>query len=358
MRGVLLAMLLIAGGLCHALNFNNVYSSPRNKERDLRKTTTYIILHTTEAEAKSSLRKLSKNGEAHYCVDRDGTVYRIVDRNRVAYHCGTSMWQGRKNLDTVSLGIEVVGYHDKALTRAQYKALRDLVKTLQKTYNVKDVNVMPHAQVAYGTPNKWHAKSHRGRKRCGMGYATPAVRNLLGLKARWLYDPDVRARRVVVGDSYLNRVLYARKGDALLPYTVPSLAQISTPSPTVAKNNLAPKTSKVYTLEARQSPSGLVGNAVFLPDTWYALPSGGRICGSELTEQQARTLPLGTKILVGYSMVGPVTKTQLPAALCPAAWSSAETYYQFPGKSIRAAPSVDMRSVPVGTYIFMRKDPK
>lgn len=356
MRKTLFLFLLLACGLCHALNFNNVYSSPRNKERDVRKRTTFIILHTTEAEAKSSLRKLSKNGEAHYCVDTDGTVYRIVDRNRVAYHCGTSMWKGQKNLDTVSLGIEVVGYHDKALTRAQYRALRDLVATLQKTYKVKDANVMPHAQVAYGAPNKWHARNHRGRKRCGMGYATPAVRKLLGLKERWLYDPDVRARRVVVGDSYLARVLYARKGDGLLPYTVPSLAQISTPSPTAAKNSLATKTSKVYTLGARQSPSGLVGNAVFLPDTWYALPSGNRFSGAELTEQQARQLPPGTKILVGYTLLGPVTKTQLPSVLAPKQWSAAETYYQFPGKSIRSAKSVDMQTVPAGTYLFVKKE--
>ncbi|MBR5588452.1 MAG: N-acetylmuramoyl-L-alanine amidase, partial [Kiritimatiellae bacterium] len=111
---------------------SNTYLSQRNAERAVRATTQYIILHTTEAEAASSLRKLSRNGEAHYCVDRDGKVYRIVDRRKVAYHCGTSMWLGRKNIDEVSIGIEVVGYHDLALTSAQYTALRDLFLLLQK----------------------------------------------------------------------------------------------------------------------------------------------------------------------------------------------------------------------------------
>ena len=70
------------------LIINNDYRSLCNGERPLRKSTTLIVLHATEAQAKSSLEKLSERGEAHYCVVEDGTVYSIVDRDRVAYHAG------------------------------------------------------------------------------------------------------------------------------------------------------------------------------------------------------------------------------------------------------------------------------
>lgn len=417
-RGLLVAALLCAGALRAVLSFSNVYASPRTNERAVRKRTDYIILHTTEAEAGSALRKLSRNGEAHYCVDRSGRIYRIVNRRRVAYHCGTSMWMGTRNLDECSIGIEVVGYHDRALTLAQYNALRELVTLLQRLYGIKDANVMPHAQVAYGTPNRWHPKNHRGRKRCGMGYATLEVRDLLGLKERWLVDPDVKARRLVVGDDFLAKLLYAKRGAGLLPYKLPT-AKAKTAQ---AKAKPAPKSAPVeatpprggviakgrsawdiardaynaattlyifpdgrrltgdkirdweaivagtrvelgdeneagaalHTLGAGQHPRQLVGDAATAAGTWYIRPTGGRVQGSALTPAQLAALPAETKILVGYAQGGPVTSKRLPSQICPTRWDAPDTYYLLPGRPLRSANQVDMRRVPAGTYIFYR----
>ena len=408
MKRVALALLMVlACGLCHALNFSNAYLSPRNRERARRDTTQYIILHTTEGEAKPSLRKLSKNGEAHYCVDRNGKVYRIVDRSRVAYHCGVSMWRGRRNLDDVSIGIEVVGYHDRALTAKQYAALRDLVRELQQIYGIKDANVMPHAQVAYGTPNRWHRRSHRGRKRCGMGYATPSVRNLLGLKERWLSDPDVKARRLVVGDDYLAQVLYAKNGDKLLPYKLPGAAgakpaEVASGPRTyviqkgqtawdIARDayNAASTTyifpsgasltgdkiknwegliagtkvilgdadatgSPLQTLAKGAHPRNLIGDAVYSPNTWYIRPTGGSVQGSKLNAKTLAAMPPGTQILVGYARGGPVTSQRLPSQICPTQWDAPDTFYLIPGKPLQPSGDIDMRRVPPGTLVFYR----
>ena len=59
------------------------YRSPRNAQRPLRKSTLFIVLHTTEGAAKGSLEKLSANGECHYVVDTGGAIYSIVDKGRV-----------------------------------------------------------------------------------------------------------------------------------------------------------------------------------------------------------------------------------------------------------------------------------
>ncbi|MEG2465638.1 MAG: N-acetylmuramoyl-L-alanine amidase [Kiritimatiellia bacterium] len=411
-----MALLVVIISVCQwagALTFSDQYTSPRNPERIQRKETRFIILHTTEAEASSSLKKLSRNGEAHYCVDRDGKVYRLVNRRRVAYHCGTSMWNGKRNIDDVSIGIEVVGYHDRVLTSAQYRALNELILLLQKLYAIKDINVMPHSQVAYGTPNRWHPRSHRGRKRCGMGYATSGIRRLLGLKERWLSDPDVKARRLVVGDSYLSQVLYAKNGERLLPYKVPTgisggsaeqkaenVSRTRSQVETIQRGRSAwdiardaynaPSTlyiapngqrmtgdkisdwsalvagtqvilkegdndgSPVQTLTAGAHARSLIGDAVFAPDTWYIRPTGGSVQGSKLNEKTLAAFPPGTQILVGYTVGLPVRSNRLPSEICPSQWDAPDTFYLIPGQSLIPYKKMNMSRVPAGSLIFYR----
>ena len=143
-----------------ALRISNRYS-PENRNRALRQLTRYIILHTTEGPARGSLAKVRRNGECHYFVGLDGQVYRVIHRNRVALHAGRSMWQGKTDLDQCSLGIEVVGYHNRDINAAQYRALKDLLADLQRIYKIPDDRVLTHSMVAYGAPNQWHARSHR-----------------------------------------------------------------------------------------------------------------------------------------------------------------------------------------------------
>ena len=215
------------------------YRSPRNRERPLRKATTLIVLHTTEAHAKSSLNKLSERGEAHYCVVEDGTVYRIVDHNREAFHAGRSMWQGKEDCDEFSVGIEVVGHHDQAVTLQQLDALKELIARLKRHYSITDARVVCHSHVAYGAPNAWHKKKHRGRKRCGMLFAMPSVRARLGLTARPASDPDVRARRLVQADPELAASLYGTRDTMAATYARRSAPVVMRAAP--AKPNTAVK---------------------------------------------------------------------------------------------------------------------
>ena len=191
-----------------AVEVSNRYRSPRNPERAVRSSTELIVLHTTEAPARSSLTKLCDRGEAHYCVTEDGTIYAIVDRDREAFHAGRSMWNGKEDVDKFSVGIECVGYHDKRMGIVQLRAIAALVKELKAMYRLGDDRVVCHSHVAYGAPNRWQRHRHRGRKRCGMLFATNTIRQILGLTAKPKSDPDTRAGRLVVGDPYLRQVLY------------------------------------------------------------------------------------------------------------------------------------------------------
>ena len=217
------------------------YRSPRNKERRLRAATRLIVLHTTEAHAKSSLNKLSERGEAHYCVVENGTVYRIIDRDREAFHAGRSMWNGKEDCDTYSIGIEVVGHHDQAVTLQQLEALRQLLIKLKALYRLNDAQVVCHSHVAYGAPNTWHKKKHRGRKRCGMIFAMPSVRAKLGLAARPATDPDVKAKRLVQADSYLSSVLYGSVDTMAAQYgrKQTSIVAVAKPKPAASQGAAA-----------------------------------------------------------------------------------------------------------------------
>jgi len=182
--------------------------SPRNSARPVRPHTLYIVLHTTEGSGASALRKLRRYGEAHYLVDRSGVVHRIIHRDRIALHAGTSLWDGHAPLDRYSIGVEVAGYHDGSFEPVQLDALRELLRQLRSLYRIAARDVLTHSMVAYGLPNRFHADDHRGRKRCAMAFARPELRARLGLEAGPARDPEVAAGVLRVGDKELFGVLF------------------------------------------------------------------------------------------------------------------------------------------------------
>jgi N-acetylmuramoyl-L-alanine amidase len=188
-------------------SIENEYS-PWNRKRPKRPHTLYIVLHTTESGSRSALEKLRRNGEAHYLVDTDARIYRIIEKHRIARHAGLSLWQGHSALDNYSIGIEVVGYHDGELNAVQIGALRELIRQLRARYRIRAENVVTHSMVAYGRPNRFHLDDHRGRKRCGMVFARPDLRELLGLGARPAMDREVERGRLKVGDPELFGILF------------------------------------------------------------------------------------------------------------------------------------------------------
>ena len=179
----------------------------------------FVVLHYTQtetlAQALDILRDPAREVSSHYVVDRDGDVYRLVAEDKRAWHAGVGSWRGEDDVNSVSIGIEIVGRHDKEISAAQYASLKKLLGELKRTYTIPDSRVLTHSMVAYGNPNRWHKFKHRGRKRCGMLLATPSARAKLGLAAGPSFDPDVKAGRLRNADPDLAAVLY-RKAPAVI----------------------------------------------------------------------------------------------------------------------------------------------
>jgi len=394
--GILFCLL---AGNSPAMQISNSYSS-WNSKRAIRKRTDYIILHTTEGPFKGSLNELRRYGEAHYLVNTDGHVYRIINKHKIAMHAGRSMWKGRTNLDSCSVGIEVVGYHNKDLTSAQYTTLRELITQVQKIYKIPDEKVLTHSMVAYGVPNRWHKYSHRGRKRCGMLFAKRDVRRKLGLTKQPLYDPDVKAGRLRNADPYLAKVLYGsaneqvkaaerfRSGDAMVisknrsawdiardKYKSAQTLYIFPDGRKLHGNEIKDwKVMKAGTrvvlsdMQSENEPEGLLvigkdgksaaeiaGAEVRASTTIYFMKDGRVRQGSELSSDEIKKLPTGTRMLIGYVHGGYINSKRSVFDICGDKWKNPATFYRMRDGSVKSGCSMNQDSIPPQTMVFFRR---
>ena len=336
--GASLALAFSFAGLrASALEISNRYRSPRNPERKVRASTQFIVLHTTEAPARSSLNKLSDRGEAHFCVTEVGQIYAIVDRDREAFHAGRSMWNGKEDVDKFSIGIECVGNHDKAMPTVQLSAIRELVEELQRMYKLSDDKVVCHSHVAYGSPNKWQKRRHRGRKRCGMLFATPTVRRILGLNARPAFDADTRAGRLVVADDYLRSVLYG-PGDMM-----------------AGKYGPAPKPPQVVATAVKPKP--VVKKPVEKPKP-AEKPKHAEKPKPQLAAKPAAPVGAPTSVAQlksrGYAMKGTVSKENSASKIAGRKWNASDTYYTIRNKVI-SGRDIDAAHIEKGMCVWMKK---
>jgi N-acetyl-anhydromuramyl-L-alanine amidase AmpD len=107
-----------------------------------------IVLHYTGSGTVNSIhnyfnqtkieggRKLNKNQSelnvsAHYVVDRDGTIYRLVPENMFCRHT--------IGLNYCSIGVENIGGKNQPLTEKQIIANSNLIRYLCKRYNIQYV---------------------------------------------------------------------------------------------------------------------------------------------------------------------------------------------------------------------------
>ncbi|NJC33663.1 N-acetylmuramoyl-L-alanine amidase [Sphingomonas jejuensis] len=115
-----------------------------------------IVLHYTGMESAQAaldrLRDPEAKVSAHYLVDEDGTIHRLVPEDRRAWHAGVSHWRGITDVNGCSVGIEIVnpghehGYRD--FPEVQINAVVRLVSTIKDRYEITRGNVVGHSDIA------------------------------------------------------------------------------------------------------------------------------------------------------------------------------------------------------------------
>jgi len=130
--------------------------SPNHDARPDGQPVDILLLHYTDmASAEAALARMTDPAarvSAHYCVDEDGTVYRLVPEGRRAWHAGLSYWAGVRDINACSIGIELVnpghscGY--RPFPDAQMQALEELADGILARHPIPAHRVLGHSDVA------------------------------------------------------------------------------------------------------------------------------------------------------------------------------------------------------------------
>ena len=128
--------------------------SPNHDARAL--PVSMVVLHytgmRTAAEAEARLTDPTAKISAHYMIDEAGEVVSLVPEHRRAWHAGRSFWRGLNDVNSASIGIELVnpghewGY--RPFPAAQIEALLPLLARIVREYDVPRANVVGHSDVA------------------------------------------------------------------------------------------------------------------------------------------------------------------------------------------------------------------
>lgn len=131
--------------------------SPNHGDRRGR-TINAIILHYTDMPtleaALAILRNPAAEVSSHYVVDEDGSIYQLVPEARRAWHAGRSYWKGERDLNSVSVGIEIAnGGRSGGLPpfpTAQITAVGALCREIMNRHAIPRHRVLGHSDIAPG----------------------------------------------------------------------------------------------------------------------------------------------------------------------------------------------------------------
>ena len=115
-----------------------------------------VVLHYTgmpcAADAEQRMCDPEGKVSAHYMIDEDGTVVALVPEHKSAWHAGRSYWRGITDVNSASIGIELVnpghewGY--RPFPEPQMAALLPLLARIVRDYDIPRANVVGHSDVA------------------------------------------------------------------------------------------------------------------------------------------------------------------------------------------------------------------
>lgn len=118
----------------------------------------FIIIHGTEVDEAESLALLrgerEREGSAHYMIAEDGRVFYLVDEKYRAWHAGQSFWEGEADINSNSIGIEIVAvsksakFDDCNYTPDQLDALAELLTDIKTRYEIEEWHILGHQDIA------------------------------------------------------------------------------------------------------------------------------------------------------------------------------------------------------------------
>ena len=116
-----------------------------------------LVLHYTGMkDGPTALARMLDSNEprvsAHYMVEEDGRVFQLVDESMRAWQAGRSWWRGDEDLNSRSIGIEIVnGGHDFGLPPfpdVQIEAVIALCQSILGRWAIPPERIVAHSDIA------------------------------------------------------------------------------------------------------------------------------------------------------------------------------------------------------------------
>jgi N-acetylmuramoyl-L-alanine amidase len=115
-----------------------------------------IVVHytgmTSGEDALARMCDPAAKVSAHYMIETDGRIFELVPEARRAWHAGVSFWKGERDVNSISIGIELVnpghdlGYAD--FPEDQIDALTGLMDAIRGRWEIPDGRILGHSDVA------------------------------------------------------------------------------------------------------------------------------------------------------------------------------------------------------------------
>ena len=144
---------------------DDVAPSPNHGDRRGRTIDALVLHYTGMSSGARALARLcdpASEVSCHYLVWEDGRVSQLVAEAQRAWHAGRSSWAGERDINAVSIGIEIVNAGHTGgcppYPEAQVAAVIALCRDVMRRHAVPAARVLAHSDIAPGRkidPGEW-----------------------------------------------------------------------------------------------------------------------------------------------------------------------------------------------------------
>lgn len=137
---------------------NNIISHPSSNFGDRPEgcPIDILVLHYTGMKSgKEALERLSdpeSSVSSHYLIEEDGSILLLVDEDKRAWHAGRGCWQGCSDVNSHSIGVEIVnpghefGY--RPFPDVQIQSVIALCQDILSRFDIPPERVIAHSDMA------------------------------------------------------------------------------------------------------------------------------------------------------------------------------------------------------------------
>lgn len=127
--------------------------SPNHGDRRGQRPELVVIHYTGMADGPAARARLcdpEAEVSAHWLIHEDGRTEALVPEDRRAWHAGAGSWQGRDDVNSRSIGIELVNPGDCPFPEPQMTALEALLSQIMARWEISPAGVIGHSDMAPG----------------------------------------------------------------------------------------------------------------------------------------------------------------------------------------------------------------